>query len=281
MVVVSLLMSGSVAYAQPGVDGAPMPPPDDQAPPPPPEAAPMLAPVPPPVQAPVSKVDKGVLDDANSGRAWLMPTGLSDPAGTWSFSDFELLLIGAGYAVTDELSVSLTTLLPITNDIPFWMLANVKYQIINSGRVRGAVQAAFTYSRDTSGSTTSSLGAGEVGGALTLCLDDECHSHASGFLGAGFAQESDAAVPFLVAGSIAGRLNKHVKIVVEADSAFIAGKINETANGFLLWYGVRFTSRNIGVDLGLMKPIYDGSSNDTLVLGFPFVSFTYRSLKDD
>jgi hypothetical protein len=71
-----------------------------------------------------------------------------------------------------------------------------------------------------------------------------------------------------------------VKIVVEADSAFIAGKINSTADGALLWYGLRFTSRLIGVDLGLVKPIYSGSSNDGLVAGFPFVSFTYRGIDD-
>ncbi len=244
---------------------------------------------PPPASQPAATGDKGVLDDANSGRAWLTPTGLSDPAGTWSFSDFELLMIGAGYAITDELSVSLTTLLPITTDIPFWMLVNSKYQFLKSGRVRAAVQGAFTFVRDKStssanGVTTESstfLSAGEIGGAITLCLDDDCHSHASGFLGAGFAHQDSSSVPFIVAGSLVYRLNHHVKLVVEADSAFIAGKINDTANGFLLWYGARFTSKNIGVDLGLAKPIYDGSSNDSLVLGFPFVSFTYRSLKND
>ncbi|MDQ3364789.1 MAG: hypothetical protein M3680_05110 [Myxococcota bacterium] len=76
------------------------------------------------------------------------------------------------------------------------------------------------------------------------------------------------------------RVARLVKIVLEADTAFIAGEIDDTANGFLGWYGVRFTSRNIGVDLGFAKPICDGCE-DGLVMGFPFVSFTYRAFKGD
>lgn len=236
----------------------------------------VVAPLP---AAPASAIDKGIVDDANAGRSWLMPTALIEPAGTWSFSDFELFMISLGYSVTDQFSVSATTLLPVVSDMPFWLLVNAKFQIVKSGRVRAALQGALTTVRDGNNSANGAV----LGGALTLCIDDECHSHFSGYVGAGFAHEDQSAVPFVFAGSLAYRVGKHVKLLLEADSAYVAGDINAAADGFLAWYGVRFTSNIIGVDLGFAKPICTGSTDCSipeLPMGFPFVSFTYRALKD-
>lgn len=208
-----------------------------------------------------------------------MPTALIEPAGTWSFSDFELFFVSLGYSITDQFSVSATTLLPVTNDLPFWLLVNAKLQIVKSGRVRAALQGALTTVRENGDGASGAV----LGGALTLCIDDDCHSHVTGYLGAGFAHEDQSAVPFVFAGSLAYRLGKHVKLLLEADSAYVAGDINQAADGFLAWYGVRFTSNIIGVDLGFAKPICTGGTDcsiDELPMGIPFLSFTYRSFKD-
>lgn len=289
LVVVTSLIASAVAHAQPADPplGEPEPMPE---PAPMPEAAPMPepapmpvapAPVPPPavVAEPVSTVDKGVIEDANSGRAWWAPTALTPPAGTWSFSDHELLMVSGAYAVTDQLSISLTTLLPVVEDMPLFGILNGKMQIVKSGSIRGAIQASVTHMRDSSDGVDASFTVANVGGALTLCIDADCHSHVSGFIGAGFADSDQTAVPFLVAGSFVYRVGRLVKIVLEADSAFIAGEINETANGFLGWYGVRFTSKNIGVDLGFVRPFGDDLESP-LVMGVPWVSFTYRAFKE-
>lgn len=240
-------------------------------PPPPPPGPPVAAVA---TAAPPSNVDQGVVEDANAGRGWLAPTALTPPAGTWSFSDFELFIISAGYAVTDKVQVSATTLIPIVSDMPTWVLLNGKAQIIRAGKLRGAVQAALTYA-GVDGDSATAL---ELGGALTYCIDDACHSHISGFLGAGFAHEDQSAVPFMFAFEGAFRVGKHLKLILEADSGFVAGEIDAAADGFLAWYGVRFTSSFLGVDLGFMKPICDGCESDELPMGFPFVSFTYRNL---
>ncbi len=294
-VIVGLLVaSTAVAHAQPGSEPAPPPADDPGAPAPPPEAPPppppMPAPIPQPlvqeVVDPLAHIEKGILEDANAGRAWISPTALSDPAGTWSFSDFELFVISAGYAVSDQFSVSATTLLPLVEGQPFFGVLSGKYQFLKSGRLRMAAQAALMYggtestvydSNGNSTSETQGVVVADVGAVATLCLDDECHSHIGGFLAAGFAREDQSAVPFLVSASAVGRLSTHLKAVVEIDSAFIAGDINDTSDGFLLWYGVRFTSRQIGVDLGFLKP-FVGDGDDPLILGLPFISFTYRAL---
>jgi hypothetical protein len=46
--------------------------------------------------------------------------------------------------------------------------------------------------------------------------------------------------------------------------------------GTLAWYGARFTSKNIGVDLGFVKNVCNDCS-DEMPMGFPFVSFSYRN----
>lgn len=250
-----------------------------EAPPPPPAMpAPTAIMQPPP--PPTETVDQGVVDDANSGRNWLTPTALTPPAGTWSFSDFELLMVSGSYALTDQVSISATTLLPIVEDMPFFGILSGKVQVFKSGKLRGAVQGAILHMREDSIDDDFSATVGNVGGVLTACLDTECHSHITGYLGAGFAQEDNSSVPFVAAVGLTVRLGRHVKAVFEADTAFIAGDINETSDGFLGWYGLRFTSKHVGVDLGFAKPIYDDSGDDDLVMGFPFVSFTYRAFKE-
>jgi hypothetical protein len=278
--VLSCLVS-SVALAQPAADGDGAPPPAG------PTAAPVMAPPPsmaPPPPPEASHVDQGVIDDANAGRSWLSPTALTEPAGTWSFSDFELLLASISYSPTDQLSLSATTLLPITSDFPFWLLVNGKYQIVKAGNVRIVAQAAVSYvsvedDSDSGSSTRSSVTGAVIGGAATYCIDSECHSTLTGYLGAGFAHEDQSAVPFVFSGALALGVNKHVKILLEGDSGFMAGSINDQIDGFLAWYGIRFTSKEIGVDLGFTRPICSGCDTGPLLLGVPFVSFTYRSIK--
>ena len=285
-VLVTLVGSVAVAHAQPGPGDGPPPPPEGEPAPPPPPAPPPGAPqfaqpavVQPAPPAPASTVDRGVLEDANSDRSWLMPSALTPPAGTWSFSDYELLMVGVAYSPSDQLSLGVTTMLPLTDDFPLLVIGNAKYQFLKTGNLRMVLQGALVHFRDTSGSTTASATAGNVGAAGTLCLDADCYSHLSGFIGAGFAHQDQSAVPFLVGASLAFRVAKHVKLLVEADSGFIAGNIDAAADGFLLWYGVRFTSANIGVDLALVKPICSGCSDSGIALGLPFINFTYRGLR--
>jgi hypothetical protein len=264
----------------------PMEPEQPPPPPPPPPGETMYAPPvpPPPTEAPPGLKEPGILEDANSGRGWLTPTALMAPAGTWSVSDFELFMAGASYSPSDSTSVSLTTLLPIVEDMPLWVLLSGKVQLADSGQLKLAAQGTFTYfSEESFGDTVSTYG-GSLGGAATYCLARDCYSHVTGYVAAAFAKDSDnSAVPFIVGASAVFRVARRVRLVFEADSGFVLGDINENIDGFLGWYGVRFTSRNIGVDLGFAKPVYygDGETDDPLVLGLPFVSFTYRGLRGD
>ena len=247
-----------------------------------------MPPPPPPPAARYTSVDRGTLEDANAGRVAIMPTALTPPAGTWSFEDEELFLIGASYAVSDQFLISASTMIPITSDF-YWGFISGKLQVLKQGRLRAALQAgafgvyAQSTSTDSTGNTTTSssdsASAFEVGGAATYCLDDDCFSHVDGAVVAGFAHQSNSSVPVGFMGGVVARISNRVRLVVEADTGHVFGKLSGQANGFLGWYGLRFTSKNIAVDLELVKPFCGGSSCDGgPPVGLPFVAFSYRGL---
>ena len=241
---------------------------------------PGAAPPPPPTPgtpATTTTVDPGTLDDANSGRVALMSTALTPPAGTWSFEDEELFLVSGSYAPSDQLVITATTMIPVTSDF-YWGFLSAKLQVVKSGRLRMALQAGTFGIIDNQSGSNDSTGAFDVGGAATLCLDDSCYSHVDGEVVAGFAYQSQSSVPVGFSGGIVGRVSKRIRLIAEADTAHMFGDISGQANGFLGWYGVRFTSRQIGVDLTLAKPVCSDCSSSSFPLGFPFVTFTYRAI---
>lgn len=299
-VLVGVLSLSTLAIAQAPPPGEPAPsgapgaepaPPQPPPPAPPPAGPPPAVVSPPPAPAPATTVDKGTLEDANAGRAWLSPTALTPPAGTWSFEDFELFLIGVSYAVNDNLVITGTTMVPITSDL-YWGFISAKAQVVKQGNVRVAIQGGLvaaaakdtTTQYDAMGnvigemSTTTTTSGGEVGAAATLCLDNDCFSHLDGFVGAAFAYQNNASVPVGFSASWVQRLGKRVRLVIEADSAHLFGDISGQANGVLGWYGLRFTSRSIGADVGFVKPFCSDCSSDTFPMGFPVVGFSYRGI---
>ena len=296
LLVVSVSLWAAPVLAQaPGDEPAP-PPPAEPAPPPPPPAAPVVAPVvapaPPPVEAVTNIVDRGTLEDANAGRVAIMPTALTPPKGTFSFEDWELFFISASYAPADNLVITGTTMVPITSDA-YWGFLSAKLQVVKQGRLRVAVQAgaagATVKSTDTTfdamgnemtSTSTSSGGGFDLGAAATYCLDDDCFSHINGAVIAGFAEEDNSSVPVGFMGGAVFRIGHKVRLIFEADTAHLFGKISDQANGFLGWYGLRFTSSQIGVDLALVKPFCGNGDCDTdsFPMGFPFVTFSYRAL---
>jgi hypothetical protein len=241
---------------------------------PPSASGPYVPPGAAPEQAEPS-VDHGVLEDANATTNFFMPTALTPPAGTFGFHDYELFIIGASYAPTDQFLISASTLVPLVNDQPFVGLFSAKYQVLRSGSVRVAAHGSTLFAAGNGDSIFS----GALGGVATVCLNLECSSHLSGYAAAGFASGTSSAVPFVFSGGAVLKLSRRVKFLVEGDGAFVAGEVNDLANGFLLWYGLRFTSANISGDVGFVKPVSYDDSYDTEVfpIGFPVVSFTYRS----
>ena len=58
--------------------------------------------------------------DPNIDRGFLLPTAMTQPAGTLTYNNYELLLHGITYGLTDRVQLSATVLSPITKDMPFF-----------------------------------------------------------------------------------------------------------------------------------------------------------------
>jgi hypothetical protein len=271
LIVVAVVLVASSAHAQaPGAE-----PPPALAPPPVP--APAVTPGP---TAPPAATDQiGLTSDANQDHAWYLPTGETVPTGSVVFTDWELLLAGLKWGVAEGVELSAETLVPITSDIPLFVLLGGKLRVLKTDNLRVAINGNLLYARDTGGSSDSfTLGA--LGGAASLCLDAECHSLLTGGLQLMFGintQDSSSAFVFTPSVSLIGRLSRHVKALIELDGGgdHVDGK-TELGRGALVMYGVRFYSSDIAGDIGFARPICDGCDTGNLVLGLPLVTFSYR-----
>src|SRR3990172_3839989 len=162
------------------------PAPEPAPPPPPPPAPPVPPAMPAPMPVPAVAVEAqlppdqiGRHEDPHIDRGFinlLSPTAETQPRGSFSFNDSQLILLGLTYGATDNLQLSFMTLAPIFEDMPFFGIFGAKWQAVRAGRVHlAAVGNLFYASADgESGS------AGLLGGAASVCLDPTCASLASG-----------------------------------------------------------------------------------------------------
>ena len=229
--------------------------------------------------------------DPNIDRGFIQPTAMTQPKGSLTYNNYELVLHGLTYGITDNVQTSLTVMAPLVRDMPFLGVAAVKWQFLSTQRFHLALQGSATmvhvFGDDNiapDGSTTSgganayALGAGAF---ASYCLRDDCSSLASlnatyqlGIAGSG----GDTAHVIVYGGSIVHRVSPHVKLLGEVTSLAtntVADSNFDNISGALVSYGVRLHTANIASDLGFMKPI-SGESNDPFLLGLPFINVSYR-----
>jgi hypothetical protein len=238
-----------------------------------------------------ASLDPAQLEDPNVDRGMLLPTAQTQPKGTFAFNDYELFLMGLSYGVTDDLQLTATTLVPITTDMPLFLLTSAKYRAVQSGKLRVSLIGSLGIFNDDpvfddgdsdtvdEDVTVFSL---TGGAAATICLTDDCHSTANATVtfSKGFADgESSDGVGVIYGGSLIARTSKHTKLVVEvASGAGMADGDVENIDGALVNYGVRFFSGNIAGDVGFIRPVGgDSEDGDGFLFGLPFVTFTYRN----
>ena len=232
---------------------------------------PTLAPPPPPPPGP-----SGLAEDPNIDRAWFSPTAATQPKGTVSFNDYELIFLGITYGVTDNFQLTAVVLPPFTDDIPFLGMISGKGSLEIAPRVRIAASVALAFGSVDGDSGT----AGVVGGALSYCTDESCASLVSGYVYGGFSLEGeDGAVPVAYGASLVQRLGRRVKLVVDVGSGgVLASEDAVFAEGILLGYGLRFFTSDIAGDIGFVRPFFLGDNDEDIgfILGLPVVTFSYR-----
>ena len=222
--------------------------------------------------------------DPNIDRGFLLPTAMTQPAGSLTYNNYELLLHGVTYGITDRVQASVTVLSPIVRDMPFVGFASVKGRIVSTERFHLALQGSVGWGHafDVNDADSSDVYSAGAGAFASYCLRQDCSSLLSASATYQLAMPSsgsEAVHTVIYGGSLVHRVGRHVKLLGEVTSA--AGGIgaageSENIDGVLVGYGVRFHTDNIAADVGFIKPFTGGADDGDFLVGLPFASVSYR-----
>ena len=162
--------------------------------------------------------------DPNIDRGLLLPTAMTQPAGSVTYNNYELLLHGVTYGITDRVQGSVTVLSPIVRDMPFVGFAAVKGRIVSTDRFNLALQGSIGWGHifNVTDSGAGDLYSGGVGAFASYCLRQDCSSllSASATYQLAMAGSSDNTVQTVIyGGSIVHRVGRHLKLLGEVTSA--------------------------------------------------------------
>ena len=231
----------------------------------------------PPVAAPVAAVGA----DPNIDRGFLLPTAMTQPAGSLTYNNYELLLHGITYGVTDRLQTSLTVLPPIVSDMPFVGIAAAKGRFVATDRLNLAFQGSVGWGHQLGGSSDESVYMFGAGLFASACLRQDCSSllSASATYQLALSSQSDQNIQYVVyGGSLVHAVSPRVKLLAEVASA--AGRTStdpalDNMPGVLAGYGVRLHGSSLAADVGFVKPFVSENDGD-FILGLPFANVSYR-----
>jgi hypothetical protein len=204
--------------------------------------------------------------DAHVDRVVFMPTGETHPEGTFYLSSYEIVLLQAGYAVSDRTQVTLSAMPPLETEaiLPFDLTVKTVLARAPAFRV-----ATFGSVSGIGGTDIGTGVVGRVGGVVQLCFDGGCRSSAS------VATNVVLAGPAIFVGNGAGfvlRASRLVSVLLEVDAAIPIGTVGNEFNGLAVAPGVRFGGEHFGFDFAFAH-----SLSDLTGPALPFIAFTYRT----
>jgi hypothetical protein len=246
--------------------------------------APPPAPVVPPAPAAPSTPAAGALNETvrsnaapappaagepSADRIVLGPTAYTHPAGSFFVSSYDIVVLQAGYALSDHTQVSVTVTPPIgePGEVRLSFLdVTLKSAVVRDGLVRAAALGSVS---GGASSEPALLLVGRVGGVVQLCLRLSCESS--------FSINSNVLLlgPVLLMANGAGaivRATRRLSFVAEVDTVVPLGREGGNANAVLAGGGVRLHFTRFAADLSVLRGV--GPSRE-LVL--PVLGLTYRS----
>jgi hypothetical protein len=202
--------------------------------------------------------------DAHADRVVLLPTAFVHPAGTVYVSDYDILLLQAGYAVAEGSQLTLTgsppiggSIVPLDLSLKSIVARDGAVQVAAIGSISGVVGLDQGYSV-----------LGRVGAVAQLCFDEKCRSSAS--LGADVGLAGTATLAMTGAGVI-WRVASWLSLLLEVDTLLPLTRDSGRYNGVAMLPGLRLPHRAWSLDFALGR-----ASGTDVVL--PLVVFTVRFL---
>jgi hypothetical protein len=238
------------------------------------------------VVAAASESARATAEDPNIDRAFLLPTAMTQPGGSGTYNNYELLLHGFTYGVTDHVQLTLTLLPPMFSGLPFLGIAAAKWQFVSTPRLHIAIQGSAGVGGEINSHSsefqTSNDNVATLGGGLfaSVCLRADCSSLISASATYQFAAPESGQNTHLViyGGSIVHSVSEHVKLLGEVASMAAESSTSSLDNmpGVFVSYGVRLHNKNLASDIGFVRPILKNGDSDGFLMGLPFASISYR-----
>ena len=204
--------------------------------------------------------------DAHVDRVLLVPTAETHPEGTFYLSSYEIVLLQAGYAVSDRTQITLTSMPPLPKEQILPLDLSLKTVLVRAPEFRVAALASVS---GIAGLEEGTGLLGRAGGVVQLCLERTCRSSVS--IGTSVA----LAGPAIIAGTGAGlilRATRVLSFLLEVDSAIPLGTVANQVNGIVAAPGLRLSGEHLGLDLAFARRI---DMLDSIAV--PFIAATYRT----
>jgi hypothetical protein len=205
------------------------------------------------------------MSDPQADRVVLLPTAFTHPRGTVFFSTYDIAILQAGYAVTDDTQLTLTAL-PVPSESFTILDLSAKTVVYRGAWFRAAALGS------ASGAVGGDIGAifiGRVGGVAQGCLRRACDS--SLVLSSNVALVGPVLLMANGVGAIV-RLGERVSFLGELATLIPIGSVGGEFNGGTVSGGIRLHYRNWGFDFTALHPF---RSEAPLL---PLLTATYRSL---
>jgi hypothetical protein len=182
--------------------------------------------------------------DSHGDRVVLLPTAKTQPKGAFTVSSYDIVLVQAGYALTDATQLTLTFTPPIEGTVPLDL--SLKTAFVREPLVRVAAQLSASGVSGLRDLGFVFLGRGGLVG--DFCFRSTCASSIT------VASNLTFAGPLLLLWNGVGaiwRVAPRLALLVEADTLIPLGRVLGEANGVLGWAGLRVPGRAWSFDATL------------------------------
>jgi len=211
---------------------------------------------------PAGAVDQGMREDPSLDHGFLLPTAMTQPKGSVTINDYDVVVLGVGYSPTDSIQLSATVApVPFVGAV---VVGSLKWQVLREGRFRMALQG---------GGGTTGL---HLGAMLSACLRADCHSLLSANITALPTVSLDGAAPVIYGASWIQHLGYEAKVIVEVVSGASLDSSQygvDQMDGALATAGLRLFGRHFAVDLGVMGRVGSAFTEGTVL---PYLSASAR-----
>lgn len=217
--------------------------------------------------------------DAHADRVILVPSAETHPAGTLFASTYDIVLLSAGYALTDRLQSSITG---TTNGKSAFAELNLKANLLRSRWLRLALLSSIDYVR---GQNAGGFIFGRLGGTAQICFELACRSSLSLHAMLVVHDEPDTVLPIGLGAGFTAYLSSHVSALLEYSVLINAARDLPliTLPIYLVGYGIRISTHpSWALDITFLRrmrsdeQIRTGGASVFDLLGVPLLAFTYR-----